>query len=131
MSRGLIFSFVLLLGGCASVFHDDRQVISVRAMCMDRSVPAACVAENSKGSWKFQAPNDVVVAKDLYALRVTCRSVLVGQHTVHAPATLQGAMAGNVLLGGVVGAAVDASTGRGLLYPERVDVSYPACNNVN
>lgn len=120
----LIFTLV----GCASVFNDDRQTVSVRAMCGNRSVPAACVAENSRGRWTFQAPREIVVPKDMYALRVTCKSVLVEAHTVHAQASLQGAMAGNLVLGGLAGAAYDIWSGRGLVYPANIDVSYPSCN---
>ena len=121
-------AFIFLLSACASVINDDRQVVSVRAMCGAQSVPATCVAENSRGRWSFHAPRDLVVPKDLYALRVTCRSVLVDQHTVNVPAAVQGAMAGNVLLGGLVGAAVDLGTGRGVAYPASIDVRYPSCD---
>ncbi len=117
-----------LLGGCASVLNDKAQVVSVRAMCLERSVPANCVAENSRGRWAFRAPNDIAVTKDMYVLKVTCKSVMVEQHTVHAQAVLQNAMAGNLLAGGVVGAAIDVGTGRGFAYPNRIDVSYPSCN---
>ena len=120
----LIFTLV----GCASVFNDDRQTVSVRAMCGNRSVPAACVAENSRGRWTFQAPREIVVPKDMYALKVTCKSVLLEPHTVHAPATMQRAMAGNLVFGGVVGAAYDIGSGRGLVYPASIDVNYPSCN---
>lgn len=119
---------VFLLSACASVINDDRQVVSVRATCAGKSIAATCSAENSRGRWVFQAPRDIVVPKDMYALRVTCKSVLVDQHTVQAPATLQGAVAGNVLLGGLIGAAFDVGSGRGLSYPTNIDVSYPACN---
>ena len=91
--------FILMVSGCASVFHEDRQTVSVRAMCGQRSLPATCVAENSRGRWTFQAPREILVPKDMYALRVTCKSILLESHTVQAPATLQGAMAGNLLLG--------------------------------
>lgn len=124
MLSGLV---LVLVTGCASVLNDDRQVVSVRAMCQTRSLPATCVAENSRGRWTFQAPRDIVVPKDMYALRVTCKSVLVDQHTVQVPASMQGAMAGNVLLGGLIGAAIDVGSGRGLSYPASVDVNYPAC----
>jgi len=63
----------------------------------------------------------------MYALRVTCRSVLLEPYTVLVPASLQGAMAGNALLGGLVGAAVDLGSRRGFTYPAQVDVIYPAC----
>ena len=121
-------ALILSLTGCASMFNDDRQTVSVRALCGSRSVPATCVAENSRGRWTFQAPRDIVVPKDLYALRVTCKSVLVESHTVQAQASLQGAMAGNLVLGGLAGAAYDLGSGRGLVYPANIDVSYPSCN---
>ena len=120
--------FIFSIAGCASVFNDDRQAVSVRAMCGQRSLPATCVAENSRGRWTFQAPREILVPKDMYALRVTCKSVLVEPHTVQAPATLQGAMAGNLVLGGVFGAAYDIGSGRGLVYPAAIDVNYPSCN---
>ena len=120
--------FIFSIAGCASVFNEDRQTVSVRAMCGQRSMPATCVAENSRGRWAFRAPNDILVTKDMYALRVTCKSLLVEQHTVQAPAVLQNAVAGNLLAGGVVGAAIDVGTGRGFAYPSNIDVAYPSCN---
>ena len=120
--------FIFSIAGCASVFNEDRQAVSVRAMCGQRSMPATCVAENSRGRWTFQAPREILVPKDMYALRVTCKSVLLESHTVQAPATLQGAVAGNLMLGGVLGAAYDIGSGRGLVYPAAIDVNYPSCN---
>jgi len=132
MSQSLKFITALVLifmsSGCASLFSEDRQTVSVRATCGQRSLPATCVAENSQGRWTFQAPREIVVPKDMYALRVTCKSVLVEAHTVHAQASLQGAMAGNLVLGGLAGAAYDIGSGRGLVYPANIDVSYPSCN---
>ena len=120
--------FIFSIAGCASVFNEDRQAVSVRAMCGQRSMPATCVAENSRGRWTFQAPREILVPKDMYALRVTCKSVLLESHMVQAPATLQGAVAGNLMLGGVLGAAYDIGSGRGLVYPAAIDVNYPSCN---
>ena len=122
------FGFIFSIAGCASVFNEDRQAVSVRAMCGQRSMPATCVAENSRGRWTFQAPREILVPKDMYALRVTCKSVLLESLTVQAPATLQGAVAGNLMLGGVLGAAYDIGSGRGLVYPAAIDVNYPSCN---
>ena len=120
--------FIFGISGCASVFHEGQQAVSVRAMCGQRSLPATCVAENSRGRWTFQAPREILVPKDMFALRVTCKSVLLDPHTVQAPATLQGAVAGNLMLGGVFGAAYDIGSGRGLVYPAAIDVNYPSCN---
>lgn len=128
MFRSVLFTlFLVLLAGCASVTHSDKQAIDVRLLCGERSLPARCVAENSKGRWDFYAPNTVVVSKDIYALRLDCKSVLLDAHTVQAYASIQNAMAGNLLVGGLVGAAIDIKTGRGVAYPASIDMQHPSC----
>jgi hypothetical protein len=129
MVKMIVFGSVsLLLTGCASVLNQDKQVVAVRAVCNGASVPAHCVAENSRGRWAFNAPRQIAVTRDLFALRVTCQSAYVEKHTVSVRPHVQMAMAGNALLGGLVGGAVDVATGRGLQYPANVDVAYPSCN---
>jgi len=114
----LITTLALVLSGCATVWGEDKQVVSVRVLCGQKSLPATCVAENSRGSWQFHAPRDVVVLKDVYALRVTCKSIMLEPHTVNAPASLQWTTAlGNMLAGGAV---VSEATGRGLPTPDKV-----------
>lgn len=129
MFKMIVFASVtLLMTGCASVLNENKQVVSVRAVCNGASVPAHCVAENTRGSWAFNAPKQIAVNRDLFALRVTCKSAYVDKHTVSVRPSMQVAMAGNVLLGGLVGGAVDVATARGLQYPANVDVAYPSCN---
>lgn len=126
----IIATLVVLFvtAGCASVLNEDKQTVSVRAVCFGMSMPAQCVAENARGRWTFNAPKQIEVSKDLFDLRVTCKSAFVDKHTVSVRSGVQVAMAGNVLLGGLVGGAVDVATARGLLYPSKVDVVYPSCN---
>jgi hypothetical protein len=121
-------ALLLLTTGCASVFHDSKQVVSVRAICYGKSMPSHCVAENSRGRWAFNAPKQIEVSKDMFGLRVTCKSAFVDKHTVSVRPSVQVAMAGNVLLGGFVGGAVDVATARGFQYPAQIDVVYPSCN---
>ena len=129
MFKMIVFASVaVLMTGCASVLNQDKQAVVVRAVCNGASVPAHCVAENSRGRWAFNAPKQIVVTRDLFSLRVTCQSAYVEKHTVSVRPNVQVAMAGNVLLGGLVGGAVDVATARGLQYPANVDVAYPSCN---
>lgn len=128
MSRLIsLFCALFLLSGCASIQHDSQQVIRVRPMCGQAVVSAQCTAENSRGRWTFRAPQDVTVQKDFFALRVQCQSSLLGRQSAVTTPQWQTAMAGNVLVGGVLGAAVDVGTGRGLRYPGRIDVPFSAC----
>jgi len=129
MFKIVVSTIVLLLTtGCASFIGEGKQTVSVQAVCYGRSMPAQCVAENGRGRTRFFAPGPVTVQRDFTALRVTCKSVFVDSHTLRVWPTVQQAMAGNVLLGGVVGAGVDVATARGLQYPQELQVVFPSCN---
>jgi hypothetical protein len=128
MFKMIVFASVsLLLTGCASVLNQDKQAIYVQTGCQGMSIPAQCVAENARGRWRFVTPAQVVVNRDMSSLRVTCHSPFVGSHTVQARAGLQPSMAGNLLVGGLVGAAVDVASARGLQYAAQIDLVFPSC----
>ncbi|PVE06671.1 hypothetical protein [Limnohabitans sp. Rim28] len=118
---------VLLLSGCASFLHSDVQHVQVTAKCKDRVVPAACVAQNAKGVWHFQAPSTIEVRKDMTSLQIACRSLFFPEITATVPSRLNLSMAGNLLVGGVVGAGVDVYRGTGFAYASDVRIAYSAC----
>jgi hypothetical protein len=119
---------VLLLSGCASVLHSDVQHVQVTAKCKDRVVPAACVAQNGKGVWHFQAPSTIEVRKDVTSLQIACKSLFFPEITATVPSRLNLSMAGNLLVGGVVGAGVDVYRGTGFAYNPDVRIAYPVCH---
>ena len=123
----LLAAAMLLLTGCASLLSDDTQEVSVRLMCKHKPILATCFAENDKGRWVFSAPGYVRVKNDYSALSISCKGQYVERFTVSAPALPSMAMAGNVLIGGLVGAAVDMYNATGLKYPENIEISNPAC----
>jgi hypothetical protein len=123
----LLAAAMLLLTGCASLLSDDTQEVSVRLMCKHKPILATCFAENDKGRWVFSAPGYVRVKNDYSALSISCKGQYVERFTVSAPALPSMAMAGNVLIGGLVGAAVDIYNATGLKYPENIEISNPAC----
>ena len=123
----LLAAAMLLLTGCASLLNDDTQEVSVRLMCKHKPILATCFAENDKGRWVFSAPGYVRVKNDYSALSISCKGQYVERFTVSAPALPSMAMAGNVLIGGLVGAAVDIYNATGLKYPENIEISNPAC----
>lgn len=118
---------LLLLSGCASFLHGDEQPVQVTVLCNDRVVPAACVAQNAKGGWQFQAPGTLQVHKDLTSLQVTCKSMFFPEITATVPSRLNLSMTGNLLVGGVVGAGVDVYRGAAFAYHPDVRIAYPAC----
>ena len=119
---------LLLLSGCASFLHGDVQPVQVTVLCNERAVPAACVAQNAKGVWQFQAPGTLHVQKDLTSLQVACKSLFFPEITATVPSRLNLSTAGNLWLGGVVGAGVDVYRGAAFAYHPDVRIAYPACH---
>jgi len=131
LKRPLALAMVLLLAfglsGCASFLNEDTQKVTVRLMCKNRTVKATCYAENDVGRWSFTAPATFVVSNSISSLEITCKAPSTQRFTVSAMPMPTWAMAGNLLAGGVIGAAVDVLNATGLKYPENIDITHPAC----
>jgi hypothetical protein len=131
VKRPLAWATVLLLAfglsGCASFLNEDTQKVTVRLMCKNRTVKATCYAENDVGRWSFTAPASFVVSNSSSSLEITCKAPSTQRFTVSAMPMPTWAMAGNLLAGGVIGAAVDIFNDTGLKYPENIDITHPAC----
>ena len=118
-----LLALVSVLSGCATLLDEDTQEISVSLQCKERQVRAQCVAENSKGRWSFRAPGVVQVNNDNGDLNISCKVQYMPQFTVSVSAMPTWNMAGNILMGGIIGAAYDLHNNTGLKYPETVSIS--------
>ena len=123
-----LLALVGVLSGCATLLDEDTQEISVSLQCKERMVRAQCSAENSKGRWLFRAPGLVQVNSDYGDLNITCKVQYMPEFTVSVPALPTWNLAGNILLGGIIGAAYDLHNNTGLKYPETVNITSPTCN---
>jgi hypothetical protein len=121
-----LLALVGVLSGCATLLDEDTQEVSVSLQCQERMVRAQCVAENSKGRWSFRAPGLVQVNNDFGDLNITCKVQYMPQFTVSVPSVPTWNLAGNILLGGLIGAAYDVHNNTGLKYPETVTIT--TCN---
>ena len=84
---------------------------------------AACIvargAEGAIGS-VASTPGKLTVRRRKEALQVTCTRAGYDQTAEVVDSKLRGATLGNILLGGLIGAAVDASSGANNDYPDNV-----------
>lgn len=129
-SLSLFVLFGLALGsGCASVTSSKNQPISVDARCGGKSVVgASCELTNSKGKWYANTPGSVTIRKAYGDLVVLCKKdgLTAAGGTFESSAT--GGVWGNVIAGGIIGYAVDASSGAGFDYPTSMTVQFePPC----
>ncbi len=118
MKTSLTVLALLPLAACASITDGSSQPLSVTSSPSG----AECKLTNDKGDWYVnRTPDSVTVKRSSNALAVTCKKGgLVGATSVES--TTRSLAFGNILAGGIIGAAVDNSTGAAFNYPQTVHV---------
>lgn len=119
--RGLLVLSLAALAGCASVTSGVQQPVAVTPVCEGVIRTASCELRNDKGAWKIQAPGRVDVRKSANDLVVSCTSGPAAG-TANFTSKSGDGLYGNFLVGGVIGAAVDAASGAGFRYPDELPV---------
>ncbi len=129
----ILTSLLALLGGCASVTNTDSQDINVtvRDKVGVQISDAKCEWRNSKGSNSFTPPAILRVRRDYDPLQITCTHSTLGKATELINSRGTTAMAGNAIVGGLIGAAIDHSSGAAYQYPTTVSVWFPALATVS
>lgn len=123
MKRILALSGMLALTGCASVLSGKMQPVSVTTVMDSKEVAGfGCTLSNDAGNWSLTSPASVIVHKSTADLAINCKQdAYVGNTTAVSKAN--GAVWGNILLGGGIGYIVDRSTGAGFDYPKNIVVT--------
>ncbi|HEX4302350.1 MAG TPA: hypothetical protein VHZ78_06125 [Rhizomicrobium sp.] len=109
----------IALSGCASIVEGTTQMVQVATPPVDG---AACTLSSSQGVYTVTTPGSVKVHKTKDDMKVVCKKDGYQDGTTVVLSHFNGATAGNLLLGGVVGMAVDASTGANYNFPDAVSV---------
>jgi hypothetical protein len=122
-----IVALASLATGCASFINDDTQEVSIRLMCGEKTLAATCQLQNDKGRWVLATPGRTKVVNDNSSLEISCRGQYIPPFTVSAMPMPSYAMLGNLIAGGVVGAAFDVYNNTGMKYPENIDINNPNC----
>lgn len=120
----LIIIFILLTG-CASITESKNQSMSVST---GEVTGAVCTLSNSKGSYYVNStPGSVMIRNACDQLTVTCKKkgyVAANPNAGSVQDKAKSMAWGNVLFGGLIGIAVDRSTGAGCTYPQQ-NIIYP------
>lgn len=116
---GAMLGMLLLAGGCASVTHGTTQAVKVDTVTASgEPVPdAECQLTNDKGSALVRSGQATQVRRSGANLMIQCTAD--GQAPAHGQATsrVNAGMVGNIVVGGLIGAAIDSGTGAGYNYP--------------
>lgn len=112
-----------LLTGCASIVNGSNQVVSVEARNKGEMVSgASCKLQNDKGVFYVTTPGTVTLRRAYDDLVVKCEkdNIMPGLATVKS--STKGMAFGNILFGGIIGAAVDAGSGAAYDYPSLITI---------
>ena len=122
-----------LLTGCASITSGTLQNVAVSTKTksgVDIS-QANCTLKNEKGKWNVITPNTVAVHKASGDLVVECNKQGYPKGTLRAISRAGAGLAGNLLFGGVIGAAIDHSKGSAYYYPANLSVVMGESNTLD
>jgi hypothetical protein len=112
---------VLAVGGCASITAGTGQSVAVSTT---PEAGAHCNLQNEKGQWEISStPSATTVHKAYGPLTVTCESPAGWKGSQSVESNTAGAAFGNILFGGVIGAAVDMGSGAAYKYPPTITVA--------
>ena len=113
----LILASALNLGGCSSIMNDKVQPVSVET---PGCPGATCKLSNADGNYFInKTPGTVMVNKAYGDLTVEC-SKDGEKSTNFIKSSANASMFGNIIFGGVIGAAIDSGSGAGFDYPTSI-----------
>lgn len=109
--------------GCASITTGQNQSLSVETHADGKTVAgASCKLENDKGTWYAISPGTAVVRRSYNDLNVRCEKSGHEPGVTAAKSSTKAMAFGNILFGGIIGAAVDAGSGAAYDYPSIIAV---------
>lgn len=114
----LLLAF-LPMSACASITAGTTQSVAVDT---NPSKKAECKLSNEKGAWQITTPGVTTVAKANGPLVASCTAAGGWKGSATVQSTTAGAAFGNILAGGIIGAAVDMSSGAAYIYPGQIIV---------
>lgn len=111
---------LFVVAGCATITTGQNQSISVTTPGCQA---ASCELRNDKGNWYVSStPGTVTVQRAYGDMTVTCEKGEFRSNPMAVASATKAMAFGNILVGGLIGAAVDAGTGSAYDYPALINV---------
>lgn len=115
-----------ILTGCASVTNGTSQAVTIDTLTADgKAVEGAeCTVANDKLETTALSGSSVQVRRSGATLNIECKQPGYAPASGQATSRVNTGMVGNVLIGGLIGAAIDSGTGAGFNYPSWVQLVF-------
>jgi hypothetical protein len=119
----LVLPMCLVASGCASILDGSHQHLSVATRYKDTEViGATCRLNNDKGSWTLTTPGSITVTRSYSDLNAECEKKGFALGTRVFRSAVKAATFAYMLIGGILGTAIDALTGAAYHYPSSLMV---------
>ena len=120
------FALLTALSGCASVLNDTTQGMKLETKTGDGRIVtgADCKVTNDYGTFTVKSGDTAAVRRSYRDLEITCAHPDNLDAVARAVSRVNGAMFGNIILGGAIGAVVDHSRGTAYTYPTWVQLVF-------
>lgn len=117
----------IMLSGCSTLTTGTTQAVSLATPGADG---ANCELTSPEiGTINVVSPAQVMLSKSQHSVKVVCRKECHAEGQGIINSSFEEMTAGNILIGGVVGVAVDASSGAMNKYDPRVEIPMAALPN--
>ena len=122
---GILFGLMCIsLAGCATITQGTTQLVHVTST--PQGAACSLTRQGTPLAGVRQTPETVTVPRSVYNIDVECQLPDGQKGYALLKTTLTPMVAGNVLVGGLIGAGVDAASGAMNQYPESITVSIPS-----
>lgn len=123
MKKAAVAVMTIALTGCASIVNGNNQVVSIETRHKGQQVAGAtCTLVNPKGTFYVTTPGTVMVHRAYDDLNVKCEKDGMQPGLTNVKSSTKPMAFGNIIFGGMIGAAVDAGSGAAYEYPTLISV---------
>lgn len=122
-----------ILTGCASVTHGTTQNVKIETMTSTGKVVdgAKCLVTNDRNDSVMRSGDTVPIRRSSANLNIECSQPGFAPANGQAVSRANVGMAGNILIGGLIGAAVDAGTAAGYNYPSWIQLIFGEVRSID
>ncbi|HEX7633843.1 MAG TPA: hypothetical protein VF427_01025, partial [Noviherbaspirillum sp.] len=121
-----IAAAAVLSTGCASIVNDSNQPIKLETKTTDGQAVsgASCTLSNDYGTVNAKSGDTVSIHRSSKDLDITCTHPDNPNATARAISRANAGLAGNILLGGGIGAIIDHNKGTAYTYPTWIQLVF-------
>ena len=117
----LVVALAAFTSGCATVTKGSSQAVTLHT---DPEGATCDISRESKVVASLAAtPGQVTVGREMAAIDISCRKKSYQPSNIRVDSSVEGWTFGNILIGGIIGFAVDAASGAMRQYPQFITLT--------